>query len=484
MKSLLKGSVIYGLGQVLNKTISLVLLPFFTAYLTTKDYGITSVIGIYTLVVTSICTFGAGSVIGLIYYRLENQHHRQQTINTAVTFMAITSLVSLLLTALLLGPLNVLLFSGETYSQYIMLSTLTALLNVVMMPLTLWMQFEQKAIPFVIMNSSVVLIGVTLNIIAVMYFRMGVYGYIVTNLASAVINCLLFGAYYLFQCETYKMAKSHLKELLRLGWPLTFSFFFLFVIQNNSKYFLQLYAGLDSVGIFTIGFNLGTIISLIINSFNTAYYPYIMSFVNKPEDAPAHLSAVAEKYVLSFCILLTAVFFSAKPVVEIMVNENFMEAYKIIGPVALGWIFSGLFILIQPGLYYISRVHYISPVQLVAAALSVIFSILLIPRFGILAAAYSFAFGNFCMFLIMHLVNRHLNISHYYNRLSWKVWLNLLVSVAFIVAYQMANPEKNLILFSALSLLTYLATIALINLQELRALMVQLQEKFGPTHAS
>ena len=167
MKSLLKGSVIYGLGQVLNKTISLILLPFFTSYLTTKDYGITSVIGIYTLVVTSICTFGAGSVIGLIYFRSEEQKHRFKTINTATLFLATTSALALLLTLAALPVLNKALFGQESYSLYRSLSTVAALLNILVMPVTLWMQFEQKAIPFVTMNTTVVLAGVLLNILGV-----------------------------------------------------------------------------------------------------------------------------------------------------------------------------------------------------------------------------------------------------------------------------------------------------------------------------
>lgn len=484
MKSLVKGSVIYGLGQVLNKTISLLLLPFFTSYLTTKDYGITSVIGIYTLVVTSICTFGAGTVLGLIYFRSEDPDHRNRTINSAVAFMSISTLLALLVTIASLGPLNAALFGKESYSLYLMMSTVGALLNIIVMPVTLWMQFEQKAIPFVIINTSVVLTGIVMNIVAVMVLKLGIYGYIQTNLAAAILNVLIFGTYYLSKTGTRGMAWGLIRELIRKGWPLTFSFFFLFLIQNNSKYLLQLFSGLEAVGVFTIGFNLGTVISLLINSFNTAYYPYIMSFVPHPEKAPAEISAVAERYILGCCLVLTAVFIGAKPLVYTMVHPSFYAAHGLIGPVALGWVFSGLFIVIQPGLYYISKVHYISTVQMGAAIAGLLFSAALIPAFGALAAAWSFALGNGAMFLIMHLTNRKLRISHYYSGVSAKIWLNISLSVFFAGAWSWSAPEKNLILLSAMTLLCYLATMAWLNQGELRSIRGALQKKFAARHAS
>jgi O-antigen/teichoic acid export membrane protein len=476
--------MIYGLGQVLNKTISLLLLPFFTAYLSTTDYGITSVIGIYTLILTSVVTFGSGSVIGLIYFRSDDRYHRSLTINSAMLFLILASTGGLLITLAGIGPLNTALFGNASYPLLLILSTLTALLNIIVMPITLWMQFEQKAIPFVIMNTTVVIVGMLLNIVAVIVLRMGVKGYVISSLLAAAFNLALFGVYYLRQTAHLRAERSLLRELFRLGWPLTFSFFFLFVIQNNSKYFLQVFSGLDAVGIFTIGYNLGTVISLPVNAFNTAYYPFIMSFATDPEKAPEKISAVAEKYVLAFCMLLTGVFIAAKPIVNLMVAPAFYPSHWLIGPVALGWFFSGLFIVIQPGLYYISKVHYISTVQLPAALLGALCSALLIPFAGLEAAAWSFAVGNACMFLIMHALNKELRIDRFYNKQSGRNWINLLISVGFAGGWRFWNPEKDLLLLSSFVFLAYLAVMVYLNKAEFRSALAIVQQKLKPGHAS
>lgn len=477
MQSLLKGSFIYGLGQVLNKTLSLLLLPFFTAYLSTQDYGITTVISLYTLVITSISTFGTGSVMGILYFKEESNTNRLKVVNTVIYFLIGTSILAMIITMVGIAPLNKLLFSSDEYYYYIIISTLTALLYVVTTPITLWMQFEQKALAFVTINTSLVLISLTLNIVAVMYLKLGISGYINMMFVSSVLNFLAYSFYFYYSGRSFSMNPALIKQVVKLGWPLTFSFFFLFVIQNNSKYFLQQYRGLSEVGIFAIGNNLGSVINIIISSFNSAYFPFFMNFSSRTEDAPAAISNVSEKYITVFCVLSTLTFLVAKPLVYTMVNSSFYDAFTIIGLISLGWIFSGMFILIQPGLYYIAKVHYISTVQALAALLSVVFSIILIPYIGLLGAAVSFLVGNFSMFLIMHIFNIRLKIQHYYRLINRKTLLNILISILMVVLYSLTHKNFGAIIFGGISIFTYIAIMSLLNKSDLILLKQYVQAK-------
>ena len=58
---LAKGSLIYGVGGMLQRFMSLLLLPFFTSVLTTEDYGVIALIALLGVVLNglfSLVTFG------------------------------------------------------------------------------------------------------------------------------------------------------------------------------------------------------------------------------------------------------------------------------------------------------------------------------------------------------------------------------------------------------------------------------------------
>ena len=64
-------AAIYGIGSILNRFISFLLLPLFTKYLTPTDYGISSILGWMTFLLAPIFSLGMGTGIATCYYEKE-----------------------------------------------------------------------------------------------------------------------------------------------------------------------------------------------------------------------------------------------------------------------------------------------------------------------------------------------------------------------------------------------------------------------------
>src|SRR5438309_944381 len=189
-------------------------------------------------------------------------------------------------------------------------------------------------------------------------------------------------------------------ELVRLGLPLIPGFVFLFVIHQGNKYVLQWFHGPDAVGVYSIGFNLGLAMALAVSAFQSAWLPYFMSFVDKRDEARTLFSRILVYYVLGFGTVSLLFFMAAKPVVMIMAQPAFHEAYQVVGLSASAQFLAGMFSVLLPGVYFAKDVRYVSVVEAGAAAIAIGLDLLLIPPFGVLGAAIALALGALAMVVL------------------------------------------------------------------------------------
>ena len=64
----------------------------------------------------------------------------------------------------------------------------------------------------------------------------------------------------------------------------------MFLILNSAVYFLQHLAGVESAGIFMVGYQLGMGMSLGTAAFTTAWYPFFQSYSNSQAKGSAPCS--------------------------------------------------------------------------------------------------------------------------------------------------------------------------------------------------
>ena len=82
-RDLLKHSAIYGLGQILARLASIILLPLYTRYLTPADYGILSVIDLAIGVLALVAAGGLAGTVNLFHFDVKTEsdrHCRSRTI--------------------------------------------------------------------------------------------------------------------------------------------------------------------------------------------------------------------------------------------------------------------------------------------------------------------------------------------------------------------------------------------------------------------
>ncbi|MCD6115658.1 oligosaccharide flippase family protein [bacterium] len=422
LKQLARHTVIYGFGRILNRFLSFLLLPVFTAYLTPSDYGIISILGLIAFVLTPVFTLGLNASMGVSYFEGDNTSRKEATVWTTFVLLVLSAVIMVILGTLFSCQISLLALRNDVYSNLIVIFLIATAISIVQTPFQLYLQFEKQAKLFVVLTflSALFVIGATFWMVVVL--KKGVLGYVQGYLIGQIGS---FSLILLFVTTKIKLRFNPLitKELLRLGLPLVPSFAFFFILRDANKYLLQWFDGLDCLGVYTIGFNIGMIMTVFVNGFISAWYPYFMSFMEKKEEASRLFGRILTYYVFGFGTLCIMFFIAAKPVVYIMTQPSFHNAYKVVGFSATTQFLIGVFSILLPGMYFAKQIKYVSIIQGIAAVITILLNLLFIPLYGMMGAAIALMLGFLSMVLLTQLWNtmkksEYIQVSHEWNRIA------------------------------------------------------------------
>jgi len=90
IKSALKNTIIYGIGNLSTKLIGFILLPLYTEYLTVHDYGILGVLEVSSQVVITIFSFGLYQAFFRWYWDKRYINRQRSVFFTCLVFSIIT----------------------------------------------------------------------------------------------------------------------------------------------------------------------------------------------------------------------------------------------------------------------------------------------------------------------------------------------------------------------------------------------------------
>jgi len=424
-------AAIYGIGSILNRFISFLLLPLFTRYLTPSDYGISSILGWMAFLVTPVFSLGIGAAMAPLYFEKGDPSRKEATVWSTFIILLVSSSMLVVLGMQFANYWSKLAFQTSDHHYLVSITFLSTGLSILSIPLVLHLQFEERAKLFAAFTIITTFVSIGSNLLLVVVFHRGVQGVIEGNLITQAANLILF-AFPAFSKLRFRFQLTLARELLRLGIPLIPAFAFLFLLQQGNRYILQMFGGLDQVGIYTIGYNFGLVMSVPVDALTVAWVPYFMSFIDRREEARMLFGRIVTLYVIGFGFLSLMFYIFAKPVVMLMTQPAFHGAYQVVGLSATAYFLSGLYSLLLPGMYFAKEVKYQTLIQGIAAVLGIGANLLLIPNLKVLGTGLGLTFGYFCMVFLTALWN--LIRKPHYLQIQYE-WKRILIWCVFYVAY-------------------------------------------------
>ena len=343
---------IYSIGVLLNRSVSFIMLPIYTRYLTPENYGVLELLEL-TVDVVSIFT-GLGILQGLFkfYYQFEKEKDKRHLISTIFILVICFYFVSCAFGALFSDHVSRLIFNNSQFSNLVAISFLNLFLSFLIYTPLAYIRTIQKPVLFVIISSIKLILQLSLNILLLVHLKMGVIGVLYsTTITSIILGGFLSG--YTFRNVGIFYSKKLAKRLIKFGYPFVFSGMGAFVLTYADRFFLNYYGQLSTVGIFALGYKFGFLLMTfpirpIYNIWMVQRFELIKQ--KNYEDA-------FNAFFFWFIVIVTAcvlfISIASRDVIKIMAHESYWEAYKIVPIILLAYLFQACTDFFNFGIYHV-----------------------------------------------------------------------------------------------------------------------------------
>jgi len=430
--------VLYGAGSIAGRLAGIILIPLYTRVLATSEYGILGLILITGQVAGVVFSLGLRQGLVRSFFDYDRDKDRKIVISTVIFLTAFNSIFLLLCGLFFAGLLSKSLFGTSEYGFYFILiiaGTVCDMFNQIAFSV---FRVRHEAKNFVLYQTLSLLARAGIIIYLVAVAGWGIKGVIVGQLIANGISMVFL----LWLIRNHIVARFSISEagrLVRYGTPLAFVGIFAFVMNYLDRIILNHYVTLDEVGLYTLAYQLGMLVNIVlIAPLKRLWAPV---FLSVKEDANfSRFCAKSLTYVMAiagFVFLLIGLL--SREVLVIMSARQYWDSYRVIPIIALTYSVWSVRSMVDVGVVLKRKTGAIALCTSIGAVLNIDLNLILIPRYGMVGAAWAT--------LISFMVT--LGLSYAYNRSLFRIeyeWARLVKICAVVVVifsagylYQISN---------------------------------------------
>lgn len=383
---------VYGIGGMLTKAVSFLMLPFYTHYLTPYDYGILEIIDLSMTCLAMFLNMGITAAVLRYYAAADTAAKKRIVISTALLCVGVTGVISYLLGLTVVRPVSAALLGPKVPSWYLLLAFSSfILLYVTNLPRTFLRALEASGTIVLIENTGLVLLLV-LNIYFIAVLKMGLLGILWSSFAVAAIQAILLVAWTIREVGL-GFSGSYFWQMARFGLPLISSNLAMFVLNFSDRFFLERLGSLAAVGIYAVGYKFGFMLNFL---FVQAFLTMWQSRMYIVHAHPNYQEIFSRIFVLYSLLLIYAgllLSILSPEIVQSMLDRKFAASQDVIPIIALAYVVYGIGVYLQLGMFLMNKTTRLGVVSAFATVITLVLNYVLILHFGILGAAWATVLG-------------------------------------------------------------------------------------------
>ncbi len=428
IKSTLKNSAIYSIGNVSSKIIGLLLLPLYAKHLTISDYGILGIIEISTQLLISIFGFSLYQAFIRLYWDKEIIEKQKSMFFTSMFFLVLISILMFFGLGYFTDKISVILFGKIEYSYLLKIMVASAGFQIIaIIPLTL-MRLQDKPMFY----SSVNIIKLVMSFVFTIYFIVVLNRKVEGIYEAQVIGYLIFfiiSSKFIWKNVKFRIEIKILKEMLSFSLPLIFASLSGTLLSIADRYCLKFLGCLSDVGIYSLGYKMANTIKVfIVTSVQLALSPMIYKMMNKSGNKRFY-SKIMTYFTFGVLICVLGMSFFGKEIIKFLVrNKDYWNAYKVIPIISFSILFGMLKDTSLIGLNITKKTKIIALIITSISILNVLLNIILIPYFLSIGAAVASLISQIIFFIIIYIyAQKHYHIPYEIGKITKMIFVSIIL---------------------------------------------------------
>jgi O-antigen/teichoic acid export membrane protein len=207
--------------------------------------------------------------------------------------------------------------------------------------------------------------------------------------------------------------------------------------------------------VYDVGYKIGSIISLIISPFRTAWNPFAFSIAKRPEAPRIYRDVLT--YLMAACsFLILAVVAFRSQLVQIIAPASYGSAVTVVGWVAASQLFLAAYLILSMAPMIANRTHQLVWIAVLACGVNLLLDFVLIPAMGIVGAAVATFAGYALLAILAYFVGkRSFDLKIDWMRMSKLMLVSGLVVLTILITEQLTSIIWLQIAINLLGLLSF-----------------------------
>ena len=412
-------SLVYAIGTFGVRAIGILLLPFYTRYLTPADYGVIGVASAVISIFLVLATLSLHASVTYLFFQAKGELERRRSIGAVWVGLALSA-VSLTIASDWLGDrFGSAFFREVPFEPYLRLAIWIALLtSFSLIPLNLLQAMERpRSYVALILVGTVVTTG--LMIWQVVFREAGAQGYLRGMLLGGLFMLIPYLVVTLRNVRP-NLDLQPLKFALVYGLPLIPHGLAAWLLELSDRVILERFVSLTDLGVYSLGYLLSSVIHLLGAAINNAWVPYMFRrLADEGDSAKSDLAVFTTYYFVLISWSALGLALLSKVALVLLATKAYFGAASIMPWVIAGMVMHAMYVIPVGFLFREKRTVPIAVASVSASLLNLGANLVLIPRYGIAAAAFATFLSYFVLLFLVWLSARRVSpIPYEYPRLA------------------------------------------------------------------
>jgi O-antigen/teichoic acid export membrane protein len=377
----------YTAASVLSKLIAVALLPLYTRYLTTADYGAAEVMFAAVVMASIVIRFGLIEALLRFYYQEDEDPAEVVASSFAALFWLST--IAALVALPFAGPISDALLT-EKAARAVSGPDLARIaigglwvLTMVEYLLTLF-RLEERARAYFVTTIVNVLAAIGLTVVLVVGRNEGARGLLLGSYASGAAVTLVLIAIH-WRRLSLRFDRALLRRMTRFGLPTMPAELSLYALNFVDRIVIVRSLGLAEAGLYSVAVKFAQGVNVLVRGFQLAWPPLAYS-IREDGEARRVYAAIVTWFVAGCAFVVTGMWLFSRWIARILAAPQFFDSYEAVGLIATGVTLYALYMVLVVILGRTGRTEFNLPATLAALLANVALNIVLVPPLGIVGA--------------------------------------------------------------------------------------------------
>ncbi len=411
IKYFLKHSAIYSIGNFATKASGLILLPIYTTYITLGEFGELGILDVTILILVELINLGQSQALVMLNNSDEYTDKKKEVFFTILSSSIGVCIIFILLGEVILPQISGLIVISDKFYLYLKLSLFIISARIITNVLLNKLRADERSISYTSFSILKLVLTISLTAYFVAFAHLKILGILYSYLISEIAILILLLPM-LFKSMRFKFDKKIMFASISFGIPLIFGSLAMMLLNVSDRYIIKYFTNNEMVGLYDLGYRFaGALNMFIIMPISLTLMPQAYKMYKKEGDKRYYSKIMTYLTFLLVWVGLAISVFSMEIIKVFALNPSYWPAYKIVPLVTLAYVFFGMRIISSLGMFLTKETKYVAITTTSAAIINIGLNFILIPKIGMIAAAYTTLFS----FIILYLG------SYYFSNKFYKI---------------------------------------------------------------